>query len=92
MIILEVIHTGVNWFGSGAETMCNQTPIMTNVLFFAAKKTLPQLRQLYFSLKERVFSSSGPFGIPSYDSAELEKFYKEELGTHMTMDSVSHPR
>lgn len=64
-------------------------PYNGNIHFFAAKKTLPQLRRLYFILKERVFSSSGPFG---YDTAELEEFYKEELGTHMTMDSVSHPR
>ena len=68
--------------------MCNQT-LTSNIHFFVAKKTLPQLRRLYFILKERVFSSSSPFG---YDTAELEEFYREELGTHMTMDSVSHPR
>lgn len=60
-----------------------------NIHFFAAKKTLPQIRRLYFILKERVFSTSGPFG---YDTAKLEELYKEELGTHMTMNSVTHPR
>ena len=52
--------------------------------------TLSQLRNLYFRLKEEVFSR-GRVGF-CYDSERLEEVLKEQLGTDMRMGDISHPK
>lgn len=51
---------------------------------------LCQLRNLYFRLKDEVFSK-GRTGF-CYDSAKLEELLKEGLGTDMRMGDVTHPK
>jgi len=58
--------------------------------FTVAKKTLCQLRQLYFKLKDEVFSNDR-IGF-AYNTEALEKLLKEELGMDMTMNDVKFPR
>ena len=48
------------------------------------------LRDLYFRLKEEVFSK-GKIGF-CYDSDRLEQLLKEELGEKLTMKDVKHPK
>ena len=56
----------------------------------AAKKNLSELRQLYFKLKDRVFSE-GRLGL-AYSTASLEKVLQEEFGTEARMSDVRHPK
>lgn len=55
-----------------------------------AKKSLSELRQLYFKLKDKVFGNDR-FGF-AYDTETLEKILKEQFGTTMTLDSVTTPK
>ena len=52
--------------------------------------SLYQLRNLYFRLKDEVFSK-GRTGF-CYNSAKLEELLKESLGTHIRMGDVLHPK
>ena len=52
--------------------------------------SLSQLRDLYFRLKEEVFSK-GRVGF-CYDSLRLEELLKKELGTELRMGDVKHPK
>lgn len=51
---------------------------------------MAQLRQLYFRLKEQVFSRSR-MGY-AYNSKALEELLKEELGTELRMCDVNYPK
>ena len=54
-----------------------------------AKKSLVEMRQLYFKLRHEVFSHSrGGFG---YNTEALEKIFKESFGTTL-MSDVQHPK
>jgi calcium-independent phospholipase A2 len=55
-----------------------------------AKKELSELRQLYFKLRDRVFSA-GRMGM-GYNTESFEKVLKEEFGTEALMCDVSHPK
>ena len=55
-----------------------------------AKKNLSELRQLYFKLRDRVFSA-GRLGI-GYNTESFEKVLKEEFGTEALMTDIRHPR
>ncbi len=52
--------------------------------------SISQLRNLFFQLKEEVFSK-GRVGF-CYDTAKLEEMLKEELGTDTRMSDVKHPK
>ena len=54
------------------------------------RKTLLELRQLYFKLRERIFAESrGGFAC---NSIALEELLKEELGIKLTMNDIQHPK
>ena len=53
------------------------------------KKTLRELRQLYFRLKDDVFGK-GRFGM-AYNTNKLEEILKHEFGD-MKMSDVNYPR
>ena len=53
------------------------------------KKSLRELRQLYFRLKDEVFGS-GRLGL-GYDTSKLEEILKSEFGD-MKMSDVQYPR
>lgn len=55
-----------------------------------AKKSLKELRQLCFQLKDDVFASP-KFGI-AYNTESLEELLKKYLGTEMKMSDVKHPK
>ena len=55
-----------------------------------AKRNLSELRQLYFKLKDRVFSE-GRLGF-AYNTTSLEKLLQEEFGTEALMTDVRHPK
>ena len=50
-----------------------------------------KLRQIYFKLKDHVFSNAKMGGY-AYNSEELERLLKEEFGTEMKMSDVKHPK
>lgn len=52
--------------------------------------SLSRLRDLYFQLKEEVFSK-GRVGF-CYDTVRLEELLKENLGTELCMGDVQHPK
>ena len=58
--------------------------------FSAAKKNLSELRQLYFKLKDQVFSS-GRLRV-GYDTDALEEVLKETFGTDATMADCRYPK
>lgn len=55
-----------------------------------ANKSLAELRQLYFKMKDQVFGTDR-FGF-AYNTAALEKLLKEEFGTSMRLGDVTTPR
>ena len=55
-----------------------------------AKKTLPEMRQLYFKLKEQIFASPR-FGF-AYNTEALESLLKETLGSEIRMCDVREPK
>ena len=60
-----------------------------NPLWFTAKKTLKELRQLMFQMKDEVFGSShGSYGC---NTEALERILKDTFGD-MTMNTIKYPR
>ena len=59
-------------------------------MIYVAKKSLSELRQLYFKMKDRVFSK-GHFGM-DYSTTELECILKEELGAYWKLSDVKFPK
>ena len=55
-----------------------------------ANKTLPELRQLYYRMKDQVFAKARA-GF-AYNSKALEVILQEVLGTEMMMKDVSQPK
>lgn len=53
-------------------------------------KSIAQLRQLYFRMKDEIFSH--PRGGVTFDTDALEKILKEELTDYKCMDDESYPR
>lgn len=64
--------------------------ITFSTLFYSAKKSLFELRQLYFRMKDEVFAHDR-LGF-AYNTDALETILKEEFGTHMTMADVQSPK
>ena len=60
------------------------------VFIITAKKTLSELRQLYFRLKDEVFGKTK--GGVSFNTAGLEKILKEEFTETRCMDDETYPR
>ena len=56
----------------------------------SAKKSLAQLRQLYFKMKDKVFGNDR-FGF-GYDTEALEQILKDEFGSTMTLSDVDFPK
>ena len=70
------------------QGICN---VLTSYCCYnVAKKTLSELRKLYFRMKDEVFGKS--FVGVSYDTDSLEKILKEEFGEEMIMNDVTYPR
>ena len=55
-----------------------------------AQKTLPQLRQLYFELKDKVFAS--PKSVWGDNCKELEKLLIDVFGPTVKMTDVKYPK
>lgn len=65
--------------------------LITCVSFlYAAKRSLPQLRQMYFKMRERVLLK--PHAGMGFDTDAYEELLKEEVGTNMTMSDVQEPK
>lgn len=60
--------------------------------FFAplANKTIDELRQMTFQLKDNVFANP-KFGL-TYNAEALEKTLKEVVGTKIRMSDIKHPK
>ena len=56
-----------------------------------AKKSIGQLRQLYFRMKDEIFGKMRHGGM-SYNTLGLEKLLREEFTEHMCMDDESYPK
>lgn len=55
-----------------------------------AKKSLQEIRQVYFKLRNRVFAKTR-MGV-SFDTQQLEELLQQTFGTKMTMSDVTHPK
>lgn len=55
-----------------------------------ARKSLQELRQLYFRMKEEVFSS--PRAGFAFNTRALERILQEELGSEIRMGDVKRPK
>lgn len=64
--------------------------MLSFILLSAAKKSLAELRQLYFMMKEKVFGSDR-FGF-AYNTDNLEQLLKDEFGTTITMADEEFPK
>ena len=64
----------------------------TRYFFLLGKKTLAELRQFYFKLKEDVFTTHGIGGLGGYNTDELERILKEVLGTEKRMSDIKEPK
>ena len=53
-----------------------------------AKRTLAELRQVYFKMKEEVFSA----GFGTDNTKALEDLLKETIGENMRMSDVTEPK
>ncbi len=60
------------------------------IFFFPGKQSLKGLRQLYFKLKDRIFSKAR-YGY-GYDSEVLDEILQEYLDPDIKMTDVSHPK
>ena len=58
---------------------------------FAGGKSLHQLRQLFFRMKDEIFAK-GLIPGTGYDTIALEKILQEELGANTRMSDVRYPR
>ena len=69
------------------QTMC----LIIQLIFFVAKKTLQDLKQLFFQLKDDVFATAkmGDYGC---DSKKFSEVFKEYFGEEIRMHSVSEPK
>ena len=56
-----------------------------------AKKSLYQLKQLYFEMKEDVFGSGNKYGY-GFNTKKMEEVLKRNFGSEMTMMSVLEPK
>lgn len=61
------------------------------IVIFTAKKSIGQLRQLYFRMKDEIFGKVRHAGM-SYNTVGLEKLLREQFTEHMCMDDVTYPR
>ncbi len=66
------------------------TGAIVAMLLVYRQASLRYLRNLYFRLKEEVFSK-GRVGF-CYDTNKLEELLKEEFGTEMKMSDIQHPK
>ena len=60
------------------------------ISFLTAGKSLLEIRQLYFKMREEVFSS--PRAGFAFNTKALEKLLQDELGTEMCMGDVKRPK
>ena len=56
-----------------------------------AKKSLQQLKQLYFEMKEDVFSSGNKYGY-GFDTRKMEEVLQRNFDPEMRMSSISEPK
>jgi len=66
------------------------TGAIVAMLLVYKRTSLSYIRDLYFRLKEEVFSK-GRVGF-CYDTKRLEELLIEEFGTEMKMSDVQHPK
>ena len=82
--------------GGNSKTIFFSIPQSKDVLVYynyhaIAKKSITQLRQLYFKMKDEIFGKARLGGI-SFNTLGLEKLLKEEFTEHVCMDDESYPR
>ena len=61
------------------------------LIVYTAKKSIAQLRQLYFKMKDEIFGKARLGGI-SFNTVGLEKILKDEFTERVCMDDESYPR
>lgn len=60
------------------------------LVFFAGKKSLKELQQMCFKLKDEVFSK--PRAGFAFNTKAMEKMILDQFGEHMTMNDVKRPK
>ena len=69
---------------------CPALYLTTVIFLYAAKKTLRELRKLFFMLKDKVFANAR-LGF-AYNSSVLDDILQGTFGTDMCMNEVIKPR
>ena len=71
---------------------CAQQSCVSNVfaLYFPGGKSLSELRQLYFRIKDEIFAK-GRYGF-GWDSDAYEELLQQYLDPKMKLMDVKHPR
>lgn len=60
------------------------------MFLFTAKKSVTEIRQLYFRMKDEIFGKVK--GGMTFNTAGLEALLKEEFSEHVCMDDITYPR
>ena len=60
------------------------------MFFFPAKKSVSEVRQLYFKMKDEIFGKVR--GGMTFNTVGLENILKQEFTEHICMDDVTYPR
>ena len=69
----------------------NTAIIIDHLYATTAKKSLQQLKQLYFEMKEDVFSSGNKYGY-GFDTRKMEQVLQRHFDPEMRMSSVTEPK
>ena len=64
---------------------------VVHLYFYAARKSLHQLKQLYFELKEEVFSSGNKYGY-GFDTKKKERVLLRYFDPEMKMTAIMEPK
>lgn len=70
---------------------CQVSLVYQAIYFFAAKKSLQELKQLFFRLKDDVFGNAKMFGY-GCDTNKLAEILKSYFGEEMKLTDVSEPK
>ena len=62
------------------------------ICFFPGGLSLPQLRRMYFEMKDTVFKQQSKFISHTCDTNALEELLKRMLGTDQRMDEIKKPK
>ena len=90
--ILKLVYiTGIIHTWPGDMGFFYSQVMIPNSYDISAKKSLHQLKQLYFEMKEDVFGSGNKYGY-DFDTKKMEEVLRRNFTPEMKMTSVLEPK